>query len=120
MKTLEEIYNEIMANSELKTKFARAAKENKQLEFLKEQGCETTMDELKAFMEKKIEEDPPLSLDELDNAAGGGCNSITKNEVGLSIFTVGVGCALEAISSAVYGHNGQEEDDEGRLCTHDD
>jgi len=41
--------------------------------FLKEHGCEATLEEVKAFLEAKQQEDAPLSFDELENAAGGAC-----------------------------------------------
>ena len=50
MKTLQELYNEIIASDELKTAFAEAAKGGKTMEFLKAQGCEATVEELAAFL----------------------------------------------------------------------
>ena len=114
MKTVQELYNEIMANKELKGQFIEAAKAGKLEAFLKEHGCEATLDEVKAFLETKQNEDAPLSFDELENAAGGGCD--TKEETYLSVFTLGLGCAAKAITSARIGHVGMREGDEGRLC----
>ena len=68
MKTLSELYNEVIANEELKKAFAEAAKADQLVEFAKEHGCETTLEDMKAFRDG----DKPLSLDELDSAAGGG------------------------------------------------
>ncbi len=73
MKTIQELYNEIMESQELKAQFIEAAKAGKQEEFLKEHGCEATLEDVKAFLEAKQNEDAPLSFDELENAAGGGC-----------------------------------------------
>ena len=67
MKTLQEFYTEIMASDELKKSFVQAAKENKQLEFVKERGVETTADELNTFLVEKAK----LAENELDNVAGG-------------------------------------------------
>ena len=114
MKTMQELYNEIMANKELKAQFIEAANAGKQEEFLKAHGCEATLEEVKAFLEAKQKEDAPLSVDEMENAAGGGCN--TDDETALSICTVGLGCAAKAIVSAQLGHVGMREGDEGRLC----
>ena len=87
MKTIEELYKEIIENSELKAKAAEAIKAQKLDEFLKAQGCEATLEEVKAFLESKKE----VSVDELDSAAGG-CNS---TEALISIFVlVGLGCLL--------------------------
>ena len=73
MKTVQELYNEIMASQELKAQFIEAAKAGKQEEFLKAHGCEATLEDVKAFLEAKQQEDAPLSFDELENAAGGAC-----------------------------------------------
>ena len=73
MKTIQELYSEVMGSQELKEQFIEAAKAGKQEAFLKEHGCEATMEEVQAFLEAKQSEDAPLSFDELENAAGGGC-----------------------------------------------
>ena len=73
MKTIQELYNEIMASQELKAQFIEAAKAGKQEAFLKAHGCEATLKEVQAFLEAKQNEDAPLSFDELENAAGGAC-----------------------------------------------
>jgi len=114
MKTIQELYNEIMASQELKAQFIEAAKAGKQEEFLKAHGCEATLEEVRAFLEAKQSEDAPLSFDDLENAAGGACD--TKEETYLSVFTLGLGCAAKAITSARIGHVGMREGDEGRLC----
>ena len=53
MKNIQEMYNEIMASQELKAQFIEAAKTGKQEELLKAHGCETTTEEVKAFLEAK-------------------------------------------------------------------
>ena len=60
MKTLEELYNEILADEGLKEQLKAAAKENKVEEFFKAQGCEATIEEVKEFINSKKE----VSLDE--------------------------------------------------------
>ena len=119
MKSIQELYNEIMGNQELKNQFIEAAKEGKQEEFLKAHGCEATLEEVKAFLEVKAQEDAPLSLDELENSAGGKCNAETHDEGILSFFTAGVGCAVYAIVSAASDNRqvGQRNDRSGRLCS---
>jgi len=117
MKTIQELYSEIMANQELKEQFIEAANAGKQEEFLKAHGCEATLEEVKAFLEAKQKEDAPLSFDELENAAGGTCNYTTILETVTSVMTVGTVCGIMAAASAGTGHVGQEKDDEGRLCT---
>ena len=51
MKTVDELYYEVVANEELKAAFAAAAKENKLAEFLKAQGCDATAEEAAEFLE---------------------------------------------------------------------
>ena len=114
MKTLQELYNEIIASEELRTAFAEAAKGGKALDFLKAQDCEVTAEELTAFLKSKTGE---LSDEELDNVAGGGCNDKTKRETLYSCVSLGIYCAEEAWHSALDGHVGQKTGGEGRLCT---
>jgi hypothetical protein len=121
MKTIQELYSEIMANQELKEQFIEAANAGKQEEFLKAHGCEATMEEVQAFLEAKQNEDAPLSFDELENAAGGECNRKTGGETVISIITVALGCALKVIISVTGAvdethHVDQEKEGEGRLC----
>ena len=71
MKTLEDLYKEVMASEELKKAFAQAAKDKKVADFLKANGCDATEDEFKAFLTEKAKTDQPLSEDDLENVAGG-------------------------------------------------
>ena len=73
MKTLQELYTEITVSDDMKKAFAEAAKNNKVAEFAKEHGVETTLDEIRIFLEEKSRTDKELSKDELENAAGGTC-----------------------------------------------
>ena len=116
MKSIQELYSEVMGSQELKEQFIEAAKAGKQEEFLKEHGCEATMEEVQAFLEAKQNEDAPLSVDELENAAGGTCNQTTILEGRASILSAGTACGIMAAVSAGIGRVGQEKDDEGRLC----
>ena len=115
MKTLQELYEEIRTSDELKAAFAEAAKAGKAVEFVREHGCDATEDELKAFLEERA---GALSDEELDNAAGGGCNMITGCEVGISALSAGVFCALGAILSAAIpqAYVGQKIEGDGRIC----
>ena len=119
MKTIQELYCEIMGSQELKEQFIEAAKAGKQEEFLKAHGCEATLEEVKAFLEAKAQEDAPLSVDEMENAAGGVCNQKTHDEGLWSFFTVGLGCAVYAIVSASTDNRqvGQRDENSGRLCS---
>ena len=119
MKTIQELYNEIKASQELKSQFVEAAKAGKLDAFLKEHGCEASLEEVSAFLKAKTEEDAPLSINELENSAGGTCNSKTEQEAGFSLAAIlGIGCAIMVITSlAAEGkHVGQRHDKEGRLC----
>ena len=76
MKTLQELYDEIAANAELKKALFAAAKSGKIVEFAKENGCDAPDEELAAFA-ASIEKDKDmkaLSVEELGNVAGGKCD----------------------------------------------
>lgn len=80
MKTMRELYDEVIASDELKKAFAEAMKANKLGDFLKEHDCEATEEEVKEFIEAKAAADAPIELseDELrDVAAGSGIHSDT-------------------------------------------
>ena len=127
MKTLSELYEEVMKSDELKAQFVEAAKEKKIIEFCAANGVETSEEELKAFAEAKLGEQKELSLDELENAAGGKCNNTTTLEAVLSTVTVGIWCGVAtAISASGYydknspdkkSYLGQKDPDEGRICS---
>ena len=117
MKTLQELYNEVIASDELKKEFLETAKNGKAEDFIKAHGCDATLDEIKAFLKNLTKSDKELSADELENVAGGTCNNNTAGETFFSIASVGIFCAVCAAMSAADGHVGQENDDEGRLCT---
>lgn len=119
MKTMQDLYKEITSNPELKAKFIEAAGAGRLDAFLKDVGCAATMEEITAFLKEKAGEKNPLSEEELDNLAGGGCNGATFGEAIESFVTVGIGCGAVAVISAAVGHTGQQNDDEGRVCNPD-
>ena len=53
MKTMEELYQEVLGSDELKGAFAQAVSEGRIEEFLKENGCEASPEEVKAFLQEK-------------------------------------------------------------------
>jgi len=116
MKTLQELYNEIMADEGLKKAFVEAVKDNKAIEFAKEHGVETTLDEIKAFLEESRAQEGELAPEEMENAAGGACSDKTLTETAYSVCSFGVACAIEAIFSAANGRVGKEKQRDGRLC----
>ncbi len=113
MKTLQELYEEIVASDELKTAFAKASKDGKVPDFLKAQGCEVTEEELCAFLKSRTGE---LSDEEMDNVAGGGCNTATEFEALYSTITAGLICVAWVLASNDDGYVGQRKDSDGRLC----
>ncbi len=69
MKTLEELYKEVISNASLKKEFV-SLKEEKEVEnFLKRNGCEASAKEAKEF----LNDERHLEDDELDHVAGGTC-----------------------------------------------
>ena len=71
MKTLEDLYKEVIASEDLKKAFTQAAKDKKVADFLKANGCDATEDEFKAFLVEKAKTDKALSEEDLENVAGG-------------------------------------------------
>ena len=94
MKTLQELYNEVIQSDELKKEFLEAGKNGKAEEFIKAHGCDATLDEIKAFLENLTKADKELSADELENVAGGTCNGATTIEALSSIVSAGGVCVL--------------------------
>ncbi len=115
MKTLQELYTEIIGSDEMKKAFVEAAKGGKVADFLKANGCEATPEEIKAFLKEKT--DQPLSDEELDSVAGGGCNNATIGEAFGSVLTFGTVCGLALTISLAGGSVGQKRDGDGRLCS---
>ena len=74
MKTIQELYKEVIASDELKKEFMEATRDEKEAkkkvgEFLKKHGCDATIEEVKAFFEEKLEGE--LDEDDLEAVAGG-------------------------------------------------
>lgn len=76
MKTLEELYKEIIGSEELKTAFSQAVKENKLEDFMKAKGCEASEQEAMDFLKEKNRKEENLTDEELDSVAGGGCDAV--------------------------------------------
>ena len=113
MKTIEELYKEVMASEELKKEFLTLKPEEVE-GFAKKNGCEATFADINAFLEEKAKAEGELSDDELDQVAGG--KSVDGMEVTISIATLGFGCAAGAIFSAAAGNAGTAIEGEGMLC----
>ena len=94
MKTLQELYKEVIASEELKKEFMEASKDEKNVEeFQKKHGCDATFDELKAFFEEKSKGE--LNEDEVEAVAGGKGDS---GAIALSVFTLVVGCVTYVVT----------------------
>ena len=50
MKTLQELYNEVIASEELKKEYFQAVSDKKVGTFMKAHGCEATAEEFKTFL----------------------------------------------------------------------
>ena len=78
-KNIEELYKEVMENEALKAEFATAYREGNVSEFLKKHDCDATAEEVSEYVNGV--KDEALSLDDLDNVAGGGgCGSGSCDE----------------------------------------
>ena len=73
MKTLQELYDQIKNDDAQKTAFVEAMKASKAVDFLREQGCDVTAEELQEFLgyEANQLESLELSDSELKDIAGG-------------------------------------------------
>ena len=70
-KTIAEVYEEVMKSAELQKEFLAAEQSGAIAAFAAAHGCEASAEEVQAFLKAKLSEDKELSLDELDQVAGG-------------------------------------------------
>ena len=70
-KTIAEVYEEVMKSAELQKEFLAAEQNGTIAAFAAAHGCEASAEEVQAFLKTKLSEDKELSLDELDQVAGG-------------------------------------------------
>ena len=99
MKTIQELYNEVLKSEELKKAFSEAVQNKTVEDFLKSHGCEASMEDVAAFLKEQQAKSGELADNELADVAGG-CNS---SEIRLSVLTAGLGCGIQAIKSAAEG-----------------
>lgn len=111
MKDLITFYNEILENDDLKKAFAEAVQGNRLAAFLKDNGCEASVDDVKKFLEEQQTKEGEISDAELGNASGG-CYS-GAGAVTMSIMTAGIVCLAGAIQSV----KGEGTDEDCKLCT---
>ena len=113
MKTIEELYKEVLASEELKNEFLSLKPEEVE-GFAAKYGCKASLEEIKAFFEAKKSQTGALSDEELDQIAGGKGASTT--ETFISIGMIGVGCAMLAFVSALGGSVGTAIEEDRMLC----
>ena len=114
MKTLQELYAEVMSSEELKKEFLTLKAPEDIVAFAAKNGCTATLDEIKAFFEEKAKAAGELSEDDLAQVAGG--KGYSKGEALYSCFTVGLGCAFHTLWSAVSGRAGTAIQGDNMLC----
>ena len=72
MKTMEELYKEIMASEDLIKEFTEASQSKDTLEsFLKKYECDASLEEVAAFLNEKTSGQDELDDDMLTTVAGG-------------------------------------------------
>ena len=87
-KTIAEVYEEVMKSAELQKEFLAAEQKGGIAAFAAAHGCEASAEEVQAFLKAKLNEDKELSLDELDQVAGGyknGNNEPLDNTIEITI-----------------------------------
>ena len=96
MKTLETLYQEVLASDELKKGLAEAAKTPEGLKaWICAQGCEATLEQVQAFLKEKQEKTGELTDDELGERRRRRLRNtgrlLFRNDTGsqLHIYTVG-------------------------------
>ena len=105
MKTLEQLYSEVIQSEELKKEFAEAAKAKETLEaFLKAHECAAGIGELQAFLKNKAIVD--VSDEEIDTVAGGKSGEDLMYDVLFS--TTVIGCVIGPVMSEVYKSEGMD------------
>lgn len=70
-KNLQELYEELVKSDSLINEYKEAQKNGTVVEFAKVHGCNTTEEEIKAFIEEKTANGKEISAEELDAVAGG-------------------------------------------------
>ena len=68
-KNLQELYEELVKSDSLINEYKEAQKNGTVVEFAKTHGCNTTEEEIKAFIEEKTANGKEMSDEELDRQA---------------------------------------------------
>ena len=69
MKSIDELYKEVMNDEALKAEFITSYKEGTVGDFLEAHDCDATVEEVEEYV--KGQQDEELSLDDLGSVAGG-------------------------------------------------
>ena len=115
MKTLNELYTEVIASDALKAEFLALKTPEDIVAFAKKNGCDVTLGDIKAFFEEKQKAAGELSEAELEQVAGGKSASVAEAIMSVVVF-IGLGCAIAAYYSACDGKVGTAIEGEGMLC----
>ena len=113
MKSIEELYNEVLANEELKKEFL-ALKPEEVEAFAAKYDCKASLDEIKTFFEAKKNQPGALSDEELNQIAGG--KGADADEAVMSLISAGIFCLGQAVISAIYGDAGTAIEGDKMLC----
>jgi len=114
MKTLNELYTEVAASDALKNEFLALKTPEDIVAFVKKNGCDATLDDIKAFFEEKQKASGELSEEDLEQVAGG--KSASWGEGIYSAVTGGWGCGFIAVISMLTGQHGKDIVGDGMLC----
>ena len=114
MKNLNALYSEVIASDALKAEFLALKTPEDIVAFAKKHGCDVTLDDIKAFFEKKQKEAGELSEAELEQVAGG--KSVQGQEAALSCISFGLVCVVITTASLIRGSVGTGIEGKGMLC----
>jgi len=99
MKTLNELYTEVISSDALKAEFLTLKTPEEIVAFAKKYGCDVTLEDIKAFFEEKQNTSGELSEEDLEQVAGG------KSEAAETAGTVAglIGGSAASLLTAVIG-----------------
>ena len=114
MKTLNELYTEVTASDALKAEFLALKTPEDIVAFAKKNGCDATLDDIKAFFEEKQKSSGELNEEELEQVAGG--KGANLDEGFLSTLSLGFLCFVNVLISLANGKVGTAIEGEEMLC----
>ena len=115
MKTLQELYTEVIASDALKAEFLALKTPEDIVAFAAKHGCEATLDDIKAFFQEKQNAEGELSEDDLEQVAGGKTAwKCAVDVVGMALGSPYICAGKLAVS--LYQKIAKDIDFEGLLC----